>query len=992
MAGGLLTNWIATRQKKSVLAVLVLWITLLAVFSPAIFGGKTLLLSSWDAPSIVGTGAYDQSGKPALRLQRTSDPGAPAWQTEPWLALVAQQFWSELNWPLWNPYNAFGTPLAASQQPQPFFPAATLLSLHLTAWTYNLFIVGRLFIGGLLMFLFARQFLSALPSLFSAIAFSLTGYFTVFLNMPHLSVEVLTPGVLLVLELLLRRNSWTAAAAVSAAILLGMTGGMPESLFLILAFAGAYFVCRVLFTPELRVHAIPLSLKFVIAVTFGFALSAFLLFPFLEFVRLGHDVHQSSNLAGAKAGLVHDNDPRLVIQYLLPLIFGPILNSTLSNFADWSGLKAYWGIIPAFFAVVALLAALSRTRIAQHAEARRFLTIFFAAMTAAMLLKRFGIIPLHWAGYLPVLDLVLYPKYQEPLIALCIAMLAGLGFAALVEGRITQRQIVLSAVVTLAAMLGLAMLYLPDLRSSGAKYANIFLYLSFAGGAFAIAIVAFAAWIAGRVSALPRIFVLRGLVVLLWLELTFNFIVPSFYLLNKLPPVTASPYAGAPYIAFLKTQNKDHARVFGRENVLYPNWSAAFGIPDVRSLDAIHYARYRAFVRNFLLPPGDNRLYGDLADRFTGQEFAYGFETDVEKRFLMLSSVKYLLTDSDYGFPSKVTEEILRQHGNEFIWGFGPDTFTVGEPPSRMRGVFQHAPSAKVSYKTTIASREPVLEGVAVLKAVTGKSDGAGFRIEMREGDKTETLFETFLDPAGTAADKSGRPFRVDLSQYAGRVVELLFSTEAGPRGDNTGDWTGWAGLRFVPHNGAPPSDDFRKIYDAEIRIYEVPSSLPRASLYRAIELLPDSQVLSRLKDPTYDPESKTVVSRESLPQADAMGFAMLAQAAAAPAAAASISRYESQYVRIEANATAASLLVLNDSNFPGWQAYVNGRAAPSVMANYLFRGVLVPAGKSIVEFRYEPLSFRAGGAVAGVAFLILAGLVFHERRRRTAFPAKPRP
>src|SRR5205085_10166584 len=133
--------------------------------------------------------------------------------------------------------------------------------------------------------------------------------------------------------------------------------------------------------------------------------------------------------------------------------------------------------------------------------------------------------------------------------------------------------------------------------------------------------------------------------------------------------------------------------------------------------------------------------------------------------------------------------------------------------------------------------------------------------------------------------------------------------------------------------------------------------------------------------------QTKALVSRESLPQADAMGFAMLAQAAAAPVAAVPITRYQSQYVRIEADATAASLLVLNDSNFPGWQAYVNGRAAPSVMANYLFRGVLVPAGKSIVEFRYEPLSFRAGAAVAGVAFLILAGLVFHERRRRSALP-----
>ena len=120
------------------------------------------MLSGWDAASIMNSGAYDPLPRPAgTRVPRTSDPGAPAWQTEAWFALLGEQFWPEFNLPLWNPYSAYGTPLAASGQPQPFFPLATLLSLHLTAWTYSLFIIARLFLGGLLTFLFARQFLTA---------------------------------------------------------------------------------------------------------------------------------------------------------------------------------------------------------------------------------------------------------------------------------------------------------------------------------------------------------------------------------------------------------------------------------------------------------------------------------------------------------------------------------------------------------------------------------------------------------------------------------------------------------------------------------------------------------------------------------------------------------------------------------------------------------------------------------------------------------------
>jgi len=79
----------------------------------------------------------------------------------------------------------------------------------------------------------------------------------------------------------------------------------------------------------------------------------------------------------------------------------------------------------------------------------------------------------------------------------------------------------------------------------------------------------------------------------------------------------------------------------------------------------------------------------------------------------------------------------------------------------------------------------------------------------------------------------------------------------------------------------------------------------------------------------------------------------------------------------------APAFLVLNDTDYPGWHAFVNGQAAPIVSANYLFRGAFVPAGKSVVEFRYQPRSFEAGVGISLAAMLILAVLVFGERRRR---------
>ena len=87
--------------------------------------------------------------------------------------------------------------------------------------------------------------------------------------------------------------------------------------------------------------------------------------------------------------------------------------------------------------------------------------------------------------------------------------------------------------------------------------------------------------------------------------------------------------------------------------------------------------------------------------------------------------------------------------------------------------------------------------------------------------------------------------------------------------------------------------------------------------------------------------------------------------------------------MRVEADAPSPALLVLNDANYPGWRARINGAGASIIAANYLFRGVLLPAGKSVIEFTYEPMSFRAGMVASGAAFVVLALLILYERRRK---------
>jgi hypothetical protein len=76
--------------------------------------------------------------------------------------------------------------------------------------------------------------------------------------------------------------------------------------------------------------------------------------------------------------------------------------------------------------------------------------------------------------------------------------------------------------------------------------------------------------------------------------------------------------------------------------------------------------------------------------------------------------------------------------------------------------------------------------------------------------------------------------------------------------------------------------------------------------------------------------------------------------------------------ISISAHMKTPGLVVLADLWDQGWNAYLNGQRAPILRANHAVRGVVVPAGASSLEFRYEPASFRHGVQLAGFAAALL--------------------
>jgi hypothetical protein len=101
-----------------------------------------------------------------------------------------------------------------------------------------------------------------------------------------------------------------------------------------------------------------------------------------------------------------------------------------------------------------------------------------------------------------------------------------------------------------------------------------------------------------------------------------------------------------------------------------------------------------------------------------------------------------------------------------------------------------------------------------------------------------------------------------------------------------------------------------------------------------------------------------------------------------------SVTKYEPERVTLQAQMSCNGMVVLSDTNYPGWDAKVDGKPAQIYEVDFAFRGVIVPAGSHQITFRYRPRSFIAGVALT-LSGLLGAALITIVGRKSTALAQK---
>ncbi len=158
------------------------------------------------------------------------------------------------------------------------------------------------------------------------------------------------------------------------------------------------------------------------------------------------------------------------------------------------------------------------------------------------------------------------------------------------------------------------------------------------------------------------------------------------------------------------------------------------------------------------------------------------------------------------------------------------------------------------------------------------------------------------------------------------------------------------------------------------MKVYRQPSAFPRAwAVHKLIRVTNDNQVNWYITERLDDLHSEAVMFDPVPP---------LPPCAAQADGAESVRIKEDHGSRVSLSVrlSCPAMIIVSDTYFPGWRAYVDGTPARIYSVNGAMRGILASAGVHSVTMRYRPMSVYGGAALT---FLGILGVALLARSKR---------
>lgn len=163
--------------------------------------------------------------------------------------------------------------------------------------------------------------------------------------------------------------------------------------------------------------------------------------------------------------------------------------------------------------------------------------------------------------------------------------------------------------------------------------------------------------------------------------------------------------------------------------------------------------------------------------------------------------------------------------------------------------------------------------------------------------------------------------------------------------------------------------DNIEIVYEGDLKIYQNKNVLPRAFVVAKYKVLPDKEdMFTELTSEEFDPAAYVILEQEPELHFTSAG-------SSAGESSATIVEYTPNRVTVEAEMSSDGFLVLSDLYYRGWRAFVDGQEQRVYKADHIFRAVRLTEGRQIVEFVFDPVSFKVGLSISVLALLVMSPL-----------------
>jgi Bacterial membrane protein YfhO len=416
------------------------------------------------------------------------------------------------------------------------------------------------------------------------------------------------------------------------------------------------------------------------------------------------------------------------------------------------------------------------------------------------------------------------------------------------------------------------------------------------------------------------------------LALILNFISVGAIAKSTLVP---QPNFELPNIAATRFLSDSGERVMSTgKHILKPNLNVIWGIDNVTSSNVMWPKRYLKFIT----------ACGASADQYT-QAFTHDVSTLID-----LGSVRYVLSQAPVICPQDPAHQV-----KPFTALTGPALLVPGLHIDN-GGVWRSSVDAGAGGSLHLSGAE--VNARSKLQLV----------LELRNKHDLVIWFSDRLPLEKVVA------FTLPLAQDATSEYRL----SARVYNADNGTFTTLAGnqdslqLTTLPEPEAGAVAHFKFIKDlpgTDIRLYENTGSLPRAYLAFADRIVSgEPAAFSAITNPGFDPHQCVIVE-------DAKEAQSQNNPATVPEKIkqAQLIMRKADEVQIQYESKRNGWLVLTDTFYPGWKAFIDGHPVPVFRANYLFRAIQAPSGKHMVTYRYQPILFYIGAAMFVSFWLMVA-------------------